>query len=112
MVIKKKLIFFILFFILNFHSLLASAFYPEDSIKPYCEGKIQGGLDNRKIEKLEIRAKNNRAWSTNLLQVFIFFRNLFLHKLNAGKSRFTQGIIRYKNLIEILHHLIYNCCLL
>ena len=61
MVIKKKLIFFILFFILNFHSLLASAFYPEDSIKPYCEGKIQGGLDNRKIEKLEIRAKNNRA---------------------------------------------------
>ena len=71
MVIKKKLIFFILFFILNFHSLLASAFYPEDSIKPYCEGKIQGGLDNRKIEKLEIRAKNNRAWSTNLLQAIL-----------------------------------------
>ena len=57
MVIKKIVIFFILFFILIFLSLLASAFYPEDSIKPYCEGKIQGGLDNRKIEKLKLGLK-------------------------------------------------------
>lgn len=47
-------------------------FKPQDSINPYCSGKLL--QNSSKIKKLEIKVNKNRRWTTNLLNLHLNFQ--------------------------------------
>ena len=70
--ILTAIIFF--FFSINFSQSATNNFTPEDSIEPYCSGKIKFD-NNLKLEKLEIFVNKNKKWTKNLLNLNVYFED-------------------------------------